>query len=249
MSLLEIDPVSLPTPDGGGQTMRHDAEFERIDGVLCEIRDTVNRGIGILEQVGINIRRLPEGSLEELLVRPLTGDYVAIRQNAAAAHVFRDGLSVYGGNVVRLSLAVNPMWGGQAAGSFLVRLGGQAAVARSLGEIVARGSFVFDELADFSERITIRVEDLVAELMERGGRVLEKLVTRVFGPGVARLVVDVALNGFDIFTDIIEDIERILAIIDDLMSMRDEVSAWVAEQRERLDLLMELRDVVLRGGW
>lgn len=247
--LLDPDPVDLPAPDGGDHTIKHDPEFVALDRGLSGIRDVINQGIDVINGVGAGLPRLPEGSLEELLVRPLTGDYVAIRQNAAAAHHFQDALATYGDNVVRLSLGVDPRWGGRAAASYLLRLQGQAAAAHGLGHLVARGSVVFDEIADFSERLTVRVEELVMELVEKGERVVRKLLTRVMGPGGwAAFAAELALKGVDAVTDVVDDIRRVLEIIEELRAMHGDVTAWVEEQRARLEILLEMRDVVVGAG-
>ena len=53
-----------------------------------------------------------------------------------------------------------------------------------------------------------------------------------------------ATKGLDAITDLIDDVRTILAIIEELMAMKDDVSAWVDEQRSRLALFEELYDVV-----
>lgn len=248
VGLLDADPLDLAEPDGGGRTMTHDAEFVALDATLCEIRDVVNRGVDVLNDLGAGLPRLPEGSLEELLVHPLTGHYPRIRQNAEAVHQVGDALVTYGDNVFRLGLGVDPRWGGQAASAYLLRLSGRGLLAHASGRLIHRGSVVFDEIADFSEKLAIKVEDRIMELIERGRRLVRKLLTRAAGPaGWAVFASDVALNGLDAVTDLIDDARTILAIIDELISMKGDVEAWVEEQRGRLALLQDLRELVLEG--
>jgi hypothetical protein len=255
--VLDATPLDLTAPGLGGHTRRHDAGFEALDATLCRIRDTVNLGIEALNQAGLGLRKLPEGSLEELLVVPLTGDYRRIRQNAAATGQVRDALGTYADNAHLLSVAVSPRWDGQAAAAFLLRVNGHALAARGLGLLVAEAAPLFDLVADGSERLAIEVEELVMELVERGERVVRKLLSRVAGPvGWATWAAELAIKGFDAVTDIIEDIERVLWIIDRLLEMKGEVVAWVEEQRERLSILLELVDLAHRelpggggGSW
>jgi len=245
--LLDATPLDLSTPELGGHTLRHDAEFEALDGTLCRIRDTINVGIETLNHAGLSLRKLPDGSLEELLVMPLTGDYRRIRQNALATAQLRDALGTYSENAMRLSVAAEPRWGGQAAASFLLRVNGHALAARGLGLLVAEAAPLFDLVADRSERLAIEVEELVMELIERGERVVRKLLSRVSGPaGWATWAAELAVKGFDAVTDIIEDIERVLWIIDRLLKMKGEVIDWVEEQRERLSILLDLVDLARR---
>jgi hypothetical protein len=247
--LLDPDPLRLSPPAEGDRMLRHDPEFVALDAGLSGIRDVVNAGIDALNSVGAGLPKLPEGSLEELLIQPLTGDYQAIRQNAEATHQVRDALATYSGNVVRLSVAVDPRWGGKAATAYLLRLGVHAAAARGAGELVARTSVVFDHIADFSERLTVEVETLVVELVETGARLVRQLLTRLLGPtGWAAFLAEFAVKGFDAVTDIIDDIRRLLEIIERLRTLRGDVEAWVAEQRARLEALLDLVDHFLPGG-
>lgn len=247
--LLDPDPVDLPEPATGGRELRHDAGFVALDAGLSALRDTINLGIGALNQAGVGLPRLPEGSLEELLVLPLTGDYRRIRQNAEATHQVERALATYAGNVHRLSLAVDPRWGGQAASSYLLRVTAHGLAARGLAELVGEGSVVFDTIADYSERLGIEVEELVAELAERGRRVVRRLLTRVAGPaGWGVFALEVATQGLDAVTDIVDDIRRILEIVDRLLALKEEVAAWVEEQRALLEVLLGLPDVFGGGG-
>lgn len=253
--LLDATPLDLTAPELGGHTLRHDAEFEALDGTLCRIRDTINLGIDALNQAGLGLRKLPDGSLEELLVMPLTGDYRRIRQNALATSQFRDALRTYSENAVLLSVAAEPRWGGQAAASFLLRVNGHALAARGLGMLVAEAAPLFETVADGSERLAIEVEELVMELVERGERVVRKLLSRVSGPaGWAMWAAELAVKGVDAVTDIVEDIQRLLWIIDRLLELKGEVTDWVEEQRERLSILLDLVDLARRelpggGSW
>ncbi|PWN04808.1 hypothetical protein DJ010_04155 [Nocardioides silvaticus] len=255
--MLAATPLDLPAPALGGHTRPHDAGFEALDAALGRIRDIANLGIEALNQAGLGLRKLPEGSLEELLVLPLTGDYRRIRQNALATGQVRDALGTYADNATLLSLAASPRWDGEAAAAFLLRVNGHALAARGFGFLVAETAPLFDLVADGSERLAIEVEELVMELVEVGGRLVRKLLSRVAGPvGWATWAAELALKGFDAVTDIIEDIERVLRIVDRLLELKGEVTAWVEEQRERLSLLLELVDLARRelpagggGSW
>jgi hypothetical protein len=249
--LLDADELPLPPPALGERKLRHDAEFRALDRTFDAIRDVVNLGIDALNELGCGLRRLPEESLEELVVMPLTGDYRRIRQNAEAVRHVDAAMAVYARNTLRLALATDPRWGGEAAASYLLRLGRHAAAARGAGELVTLTVPVFEEVAEHSERLAIEVEELVVELVEKGRRLMTRLLARVSGPaGWAALAADVAINGLDAVTDLVDDAKRLVAIIDRLIDMKGELVAWVEEQRARLALLRELAVVArdeLRG--
>ena len=241
MALAAPLPVDLAPPDGGGAERGHDPTFGAWDRGFSALRDTINLGIRVLNEVGAGLRELPDGSLEELLVVPLAGDYAAIRGNAVACHQVEDALGGYAAGCTALSVAVVTRWRGRAAAAYLLRLNAHALAARGLGDLIGEGAVVFDEVADFCEDLAVRVEGLVVELGEAMGRLARKLLTRVAGPaGWAAFGIEVALKGLDAFTDIIDDVRRVLATIDTLLELQATVGAWAEEQRDRLDLLLDL---------
>lgn len=248
VGMLDPDPLGLDQPERGDAVLRHDPEFVALDRGLSTLRDTINFGIDALNHVGAGLRKLPEGSLEELLVMPLVGDYLTIRQNAAALKQVRDALATYSGNVARLSLAVDPRWGGEAATAYLARLNIHALVALGAGELLEEGDVVFEAIALHSEKLAIETEELIVELCERGGRLATKLLARVCGPaGAVVFAADFALKGFDAVTDIIDDIQRVIEIVDWLVSIQTDVQGWVDEQRERVAAVAEIGAVVAAG--
>ena len=241
MALPAPLPVDLSAPDGRGPERTHDPTFGAWDRGLSALRDTINLGIRVLNEVGAGLRELPGGSLDDLLVVPLAGDHSAIRGNAVACHQVEDALAGYAAGCTALSLAVVSRWRGRAAAAYLVRLNAHALAARGLGDLLGAGAQVLDEVADFCEDLAVRVEELVVELGETMGRLARTLLTRVAGPaGWGAFGAEVALKGLDAFTDIVDDVRRVLATIDTLLELQATVGAWAEEQRDRLDLLLDL---------
>lgn len=242
--LLSPEPLDLPEPALGDDALVHDADFRALDEGFDKVRDVVNRGIDALNELGFGLRRLPEESLTELVVLPLSGDHRRIRQNADAARHVQAALVQYAAGTARLAVAADPRWGGDAAAAYLLRLGVHAGVARGCAEVVAVAVPVLDEVAEVAERMAVEVEELVVELVDKGRRLVARLLARVAGPlGWGVLAADVALHGVDAVTDLVDDARRMLAIVDRLLEMKDELTAWVDVQRQRLELLREVGDV------
>lgn len=246
--LLAPEPLELPAPALGEAALVHDAEFRALDATFGRIRDVVNLGIDALNELGVGLRRLPEESLEELLVLPLSGDHHRIRQNADAVRHVEAALVRYAANTARLAAAAEPRWGGDAAAAYLVRVGVHAGVVRGCAELVTVAIPVLAEVAEVAERTAVEVEELVVELVEKGRRLMTRLLVRVAGPlGWGVLATDVALHGLDAVTDLVDDARRLLAIIDRLTAMKGELAAWVDEQHGRLERLREVGDVAADG--
>lgn len=204
----------------------HDPTFVAWDRSLSALRDTANVGIRALNQVGASLEELPEGSLEEVLVLPLTGDPSAIRGNAAACHDAETALAAWSGQLVHLSVEVAATWRGCAATAFLVRLDATAVAGAALAALVGQGARVFDAIAELSEHLALEVERLVVALGEALRRLAARLVTQVAGPlGWAVLV---------------DDVRRVSSLIAELHELQELTRDWVGEQRARLEVLLDL---------
>lgn len=241
MGVPELVDLRLEPPPRGDAALVHDATFLAWDRTFSTLRDTVNLGIAALNSAGAGLPRLPEESLEELVVLPLTGDYGAIRQNATACRDVRDALHTWGDNLARISVGLDPAWGGLTATAFFLRMHAFGLVARGFGEVVASGSAAFERIATVSERIGIRVEKLVVELGKALARLARRLLSKVVGPaGWAAFAAELVVKGLDAVTDIIDDVRLVLDLLGTLLELRDVVRDWVAEQRERLELFAAL---------
>lgn len=237
-------PLELPEPSLGESAFVHDARFRAMDATFGTVRDVVNLGVDALNDLGFGLRRLPEESLEELLVLPLSGDHHRIRQNADAVRHVEAALVQYAASTARLAVAADPRWGGDAAAAYLLRLGMHAGVARGCAEVVTAAIPVLVEVAEVAERTAVEVEELVAELVEKGRRLMARLLARVAGPlGWGVLAADVALHGIEAVSDLVDDTRRLLAIIDRLTEMKGELAGWVEVQQGRLEVLREVGDV------
>lgn len=237
--------VRLEEPAAGRKQLDHDATFEAWDETFSILRDSVNVGIDLINRAGAGLPRLPEGSLEDLLILPLTGDYATIGQNAAACHDVRDAMHRWADNVARLSVAVEPGWGGRSAAAYLLRVNALGLAARGLGETVQAGAVVFTQIARFAERIGIEVEKLVVELGRTLVRLGRRLATKVAGGG-AGLLAELAIKGLDVITDIIDDVKAVLKLIATLRDLHGTVLDWVREQQDRLELFRSLPSLVGR---
>ena len=247
MAVPILAPITLEPPAAGERRLDHDPTFAAWDATFSELRDVVNHGIDALNKAGAGLPRLPEESLEELIVRPLTGDYAAIRQNAHACGDVRTALHVWADNLLRLSVGVDPAWGGQAAAAYLLRVNVVGLAARGVAELVGAGTAVFEAVADFAERLGIEVERLLVDLGQALFRLVAKLTSRLSGPaGWAAFAAELIARGLDTVTDIIDDVRLVVDLVRTLLDLRETVTAWVAEQRARLALFADLPGLMAR---
>jgi len=234
-------PLELDPPPAGRDELRHDPTFEAWDGVVCGVRDTVNEVVDVLNGLGAGLPRLPGGSLREYLVEPLVGVPGEIRRNAEACVVFGEALETVGGNLARLVTWIDPQWDGAAATGFVVEVGARAIGMRALGALVGRGRVVFDEVADFCERLAVEVERLVVELGELLQRLARRVLSRIAGPlGWGVFAFDIATHGFGAVTDIIDDVQRAWELVETLLGLHDTVAEWAGAKRQQIEDLLSL---------
>lgn len=238
--------ADLVPPGPGRGRLRHDQTFRAADAMFSECRDVINHGIDLLNHVGAGLRRLPEGSLEHLLVVPLAGDYEQISRNAEACAHAQRGCETWARNIAGLSLAMVPRWEGRAAAAFFAEMSATALAVAAVGEAVGAGSRVFDEIALMSERLGVEVERVIVALGRLLARVAAKVLERIGGVGAAVFAAEIALKGFDTVRDLVRDVELVLELVDEAMHLRSAVAEWADQQRERLRLFAEL-PAVLRG--
>jgi len=240
-----IPGLPLVEPAVGVDGLEHDPTFSAWDDTFDLVRDSINFGIHQLNHLGAGLPTLPEESLEELLVQPLSGDHCLIRQNADGARVLADAFGDWSRNVAGLGVRVAPVWEGEAATACLIRLGGHAAAAGAADLTLRAAAEVLDLLACFSERIAVTVERALVRL----GQVLQRLAVRIVEKlagvaGAAKLVLDVVTHGIGVVTDIIDDIELVISLIQEVRALFDEVRTYVADVERRLQPLLGLPDLL-----
>ncbi|GEP36487.1 hypothetical protein NPS01_01500 [Nocardioides psychrotolerans] len=237
--------LGLLPPREGEAERAHDATLEAWDIGLSALRDVVNLGIRAINQAGAGLSELPDGSLEELLVVPLSGDWEAIGQNAVACHQVEDALSTWSRRVLGLGVHAALVWRGAAASAYVVRVEGLALAGLALAVTVGRAALLLDEVADFCERLAVRVERLLVDLGETLARLARRILTRIAGPlGWAVFAADIATSGMGAVSDIIDDVRRVADTIDTLTALQHEVSSWAQVQAARLESFGGLPDLV-----
>lgn len=241
MQVLLMGPVHLAVPPRGEGVVVHDATFEMWDRSFSLMRDVVNLGVDALNQAGAGLPHLPAGSLEELIVLPLSGDYGEIRRNAAACRDVSVALRTWSGDVALLGAGAAVGWSGAASAAWLVRTQALAAGAAWASVTVGRGARVFERIATAAERFGVRVERLVVELGRVMSRVVRRLLTRIAGPGGwALFAAELLIQGLSAVTDIVDDIRRVVRLVEDLLALKEHILDWAREQRDALDFLLDL---------
>lgn len=249
--LRQVTPL-LVTPSAGGQQYAddHNSTFTEIDGTWDSIRDEINGKIDWLNGLPLpdfvpTVQRLPETSLEEWVILPLSGDYRAIQANAEACRHADAAFGVWGENFVAIATGMFGEWEGEAALAFQAHLALFGKAMTAVGAVVGWGSEAFDVIAKFSEQLAIRVENIVVKLAQKLIALLEKVIKKSAGFwGFLATAFEVITEGTHVVTDIIEDVQEVIDLIYACVDLIDTIEAWAEEVRTKLEQLHEVVDVV-----
>lgn len=245
MSLAAIVAADLPVP-AQEPPRAHDPGFAHLCAVYDHARRAVGEGIDLLRGLGLSLPSLPEAGLEELIVLPVSGDGAALRANAEAAGHLQAGLHAQAAQVAGLGAQVAVRWRGSAGPRCVVRLEQHALVVEGLALAMAPLAVGLDELASFCDRVAAEVERLVVELVRIVRRLVLRLVARLSGPGGwAVVAAEFAVRGIEVVSDIVDDVERVLALLRRCEQVKDDVVAAAHDHRRRIE---EVGDLVAAVG-
>jgi hypothetical protein len=236
---------SLTRPRRHEGVVVHDATFEAWDHSFGVMRDVVNHGVDALNHAGAGLPHLPRGSLQELLVLPLSGDYGAIRGNAEACHEVGRALARWSDDLAGLGLGVLQGWSGASAAAYLARSTELVVSVEVASRLVEVGAGALDRIATRCERFGVRVEELVVDLGRSLSRLVRRLLARVGGPaGWALFAAELVTEGLSAVTDIVDDVRRVVGLVETLLALRETIRDWARSTRDDLDLLLDLGRLV-----
>jgi len=245
----ELSEILIAPEDGEQQLKGHDKEFAVLGEGYDDLRDTINSAVDKINALGLvpHITNLPEKSLEEYIVFPLSGNYRHIQANGAACKNVSTAMETWAQNFGMLGAQSFLAFEGRAHLSFKGQLLAYGLVAAVLSEAVGTGTTVFNDIAKVSEEIAIEVEKIVIQLGKRLTRVAMKLTTRVLSYfGWLLLAKDIAERGIDAITDIVNDVTEAYELIQTCFELVGAVKEWADHQAERLAAFEELVDIVKR---
>jgi len=267
---LKLDPVpiDLSEPEKGGEQLagKHDDRFQVASDTWDGFRDTINSGIdginwaiGVARDAGVDIAdvpKLPTDSLREMIVYPLSGNYEVIQRNGNACTIMGQAMRDWGTNFSLLSGKTTLALKGQASLGLIAQLNAYNLVLKAVGTGLAQGEHVYAWVAKVSEEIAIVVEKVMVKMSLKLAKVASRIGSKAVPIiGWVSLAWDIIDKGFAAITDIWNDIQELIQMIEDCKQLVDEVDAWAQVAADRLkvfekilDLVEELPGVNVGGG-
>ncbi|MFZ2501042.1 MAG: hypothetical protein WAW88_00020 [Nocardioides sp.] len=224
------------------------ADWAEWDFLFQRARDGINLLLGVADHLpGVDIPRLPPGSLADLVVKPFCGDWDAISQHAEASRQWGKGLAAVGANLAVVPLELGVQWRGATPQGFTQHHLGYARTLAEAGAVVATGGLAFTALG----RMSLRVGERAIVLLTRLGRLLVRLASKIgkrLAPYVGWLAtaVDVLADGVGPILDILHDLEEAIALVKVLQTLRREFDAFLHDIKVELAQLAELGDQLRR---
>lgn len=212
------------------------------DALFVKARDGINLLAGIADRVpGVDVPRLPEGSLADLIVKPFCGDWDRIRANGEACRVLGRGMSGLARNLLVLPLDLTPYWSGQTMVRFAAHHLSYALAIEFAGDVVARGQIAFDSVSEVSQRVGETAIRLLTRLGQLLIRVARKVARRL-APYVGWLatVKDVLVDGIGPILDVVADLRETVALVQALLALLHRVTSWLEEARADLMVFASL---------
>jgi hypothetical protein len=232
----------LKPPAVGRATLMVPRDWAVWDELFMRVRDGINMLLGLADHVpGLDVPRLPDGSLADIVVKPLCGDWDRIRANGEACHILGRGMEGFAGNLLVLPVQLAPHWSGQTAVSFAAHHSGYALAVEAIARLVSRGHLVFEAVGQMSQRVGETAIRLLTRLGLLLARVVRKIATRL-APYVGWLATakELLVDGVQPILDIVADIRETVELVHCLMDLVHQVRAWLTEAREDLSIFASL---------
>lgn len=242
--VVSLDGV-LTAPSVGEAPLHVPKDWETWDSLFQEVRDGINIIAGAADRIpGVDLPRLPEGSLARLVVSPLTGNWDVIRSRGEACRTVGSGLDAMARNLGAVPLDLAPHWSGLTFVSFLGHHAAYAVALEAASRVVAQGTVVFEAMALVSQQLGEAAVRLLTRLGRLLVRVVRKLARRL-APwlGWVSTAKDLLTDGLGPILDIVEDIIELVDLVNGLLDLVATARAWVEDQVARLRVLLEVRHV------
>lgn len=244
VKFFDVEDLTLEEPGEGKETMKHDGGWEIASEGYDKTRDGINDAIDSINSLGVSLPKLSEKSLEDYIIYPLSGNYKLLQGNAEACGHCDTGFGEWALNFARLGGQVTVAMKGQTANKLAAHMGLYGVVMVAIGEVIGKGSKIFDEIARMSERIAVRVEKALVKLTTKLSKLVTKLSSKFTAFGWVIFAAEVIEKGWEAVTDIYDDIMACKDIITACFGLAEEIKAWAEVMADSLEKMKQIKEMV-----
>ncbi len=249
LDLVDVGSFLVP-PEVGSATPRVPREWDQWDHLYEVARDGANLLLSMVDKLpGVDVPRLPEGTLADLVVKPLCGDWDRIAAHGDAAASWARAMRGVALNTSVVPLALGERWDGRAALACTLRHESYAVALAAAAELSRGADLLFGQLG----KMSLRIGERVIELMTRLGRLLIRLgrkIAKRLAPyvGWALTAVDFVKDGLGPILDIIDDLREAVSLVQDLLALVDLMRDWIDDIKAGLEALTDFAHILRAGS-
>lgn len=238
----------LTAPEVESAELTLPSQWQAWDALFQKIRDGINDFLSAADKVpGINPPRLPDGSLEELVIKPFCGDWDRIRANGVACASYGEGISGLGQNLATIPADMEPYWSGSARTAFAAHHVSYGVALDGVGGVVAQGQRLFEGMASVSQGLAQRAIAAITRLGQLLARVSSGLAKRMGGwLAWINTLKDIVTDGLDSVRDLYDGIIEIVGIVGDLIELKSTVQNYVGQQVAKFRRFTDLEAIMER---
>jgi hypothetical protein len=245
VKIFTAEDLTLDAPEAGKAKLKHDSKWTKTTQTWDSTRDWINDAIDTINNLGVSLPKLSTKSLDEFIIYPLSGNYELLRTNANACGNLDSGFTDWSDNFARLAGKTTVTMGtSSTATNFSAHLLLYSAVMRAVGKGVGKGSVIFDQIATMSETIAVRVEKALIKCVEKLAKLVAKLSSKLSWFGWVIFAKDVVNRGMAAVTDIYDDIQDCITIIDTCLELSETIKAWAQTVADNLAKIEKIKDMV-----
>lgn len=224
----------------------HDKKFQDVSAGWDALRDDINVCIDWCRDKGIDfVERLPNTSLEEYIVFPLSGNYYRIQANGIAAQSFSKALETWAGNFALLAAKGTAVMRGAAGTALYQHTMLYSSVTLLISGVMKGLAKVFASIAKLSEKLAIRVEKMIRVLGEKLLKLSKFILKRINAAVlIFTTLKDLAEKGTDFFKEVIDDVKTTVKIIALAFDLADDVKTWAQTEADRLATISQISDMI-----
>ena len=238
--------ATLTPPEQVESHLKVPPEWKTWDSLFQTVRDAINEFIDVANHVpGIDLKPLPGGNLNDLVIKPFTGDWDRIRMNGEACKILEKGVDGYAKNTLAIPIDMGPHWTGQAAVAFSGVATVFGVVMDRVGNVMAKGQLVYEKIGRVSQRIGETAIKVIVSLGKLLGRLASKIAQR-FSNWIAwvKTTADVIANGLEPVMDIYNGVKRVIDLVDHVFEMKTRVEEYIDRMNKALEVFTHIPDVV-----
>ncbi len=238
--------ATLKPPEQIDTKVNVPSDWKTWDNLFQTIRDTINEFIEVANLVpGIDLEQLPGGSLNDLVIKPFTGDWDRIRMNGEACKILKEGVRGLSKNTLAIPIDMERHWSGKAAFAFSGVAIAFGVIMDRVANVLAKGQLVYEKIGEVSRKIGQTAIKVIVALGKLLGRLVGKIAQRFASwIGWVKTTAEVIAHGLEPVMDIYNGVKRVVDLVQHILELKTRVEEYVDRMTKALEVFENIPNVV-----